>query len=648
MRSPCNDPAPQDRLRIMTISNPMCLAAVFVAIWFSAGQGKGESVRGGLSPESIVADADGKTLYVAEVTAGQVAVVDAEKGKVRTSLSFSGLVSGLRLSPDGAKLYVTLGVPDGKVCVVDTQSGKISKRTIAVGHTPLSPVVSPDGKTLYVCNRFNNSISVVDLEAGKEAVRIPVFREPVAAVLTPDGQFLFVANHLPAGPATGDYVGASITVIDTATRAVVKHIPLPSGSSSLRGICVSPDGKHVYVTHILSRYLLPTTQVDRGWMNTNAMTILDVEALERLATVLLDDMDRGAANPWGVSCSPDGKWLCVAHAGTHEVSVIDRAGLLAKLQQAFLAQANYLKDVGAAQAKLPEQRRAMRTVTPIEDDLAFMVGIRRRIQMDGKGPRGLCVAGGKAYATLYFSDSVGVVDLDAAVSGKPRAIVLGPETPMDSVRKGELYFNDATRCFQNWQSCATCHPSDTRPDGMNWDLLNDGIGNPKNTKSLLLVHQTPPAMITGIRETAEMAVRAGMKFILFHAVPEEDAVCIDNYLKSLKPVPSPYLVNGRFNEKAKRGKKIFDKAGCVKCHSPPLYTDLKPYDVGTGQGSEAGRKFDTPTCIESWRTGPYLYDGRAVTIMDVLTTFNKGDKHGKTSNLSQQELEELAEFVLSQ
>ena len=28
-------------------------------------------------------------------------------------------------------------------------------------------------------------------------------------------------------------------------------------------------------------------------------------------------------------------------------------------------------------------------------------------------------------------------------------------------------------------SCATCHP-DGRSDGLNWDLLNDGIGNPKN------------------------------------------------------------------------------------------------------------------------------------------------------------------------
>ena len=43
---------------------------------------------------------------------------------------------------------------------------------------------------------------------------------------------------------------------------------------------------------------------------------------------------------------------------------------------------------------------------------------------------------------------------------------------------------------------------------LNWDLLNDGVGNPKNTRSLLLAHKTPPAMFLGVRANAEAAVRA--------------------------------------------------------------------------------------------------------------------------------------------
>ena len=40
---------------------------------------------------------------------------------------------------------------------------------------------APDGKTLYVCNRFNDDVSAIDLVAKKEVCRVAVQREPVAA-----------------------------------------------------------------------------------------------------------------------------------------------------------------------------------------------------------------------------------------------------------------------------------------------------------------------------------------------------------------------------------------------------------------------------------------------------------------------------------
>ena len=62
---------------------------------------------------------------------------------------------------------------------------------------------------------------------------------------------------------------------------------------------------------------------------------------------------------------------------------------------------------------------------------------------------------------------------------------------------------------------------------------------------------------------------------------------------------------------------------------------------------EKGKEFDTPTLIETWRTAPYLYDGRAATMRDVLRTFNPDDTHGETSKLTEEQLEDLAEYVLS-
>jgi hypothetical protein len=57
--------------------------------------------------------------------------------------------------------------------------------------------------------------------------------------------------------------------------------------------------------------------------------------------------------------------------------------------------------------------------------------------------------------------------------------------------------------------------------------------------------------------------------------------------------------------------------------------------------------FDTPALIEVWRTTPYLHDGPAAKIRDVLTVKNPKGDHGKTSHLTQEQIGDLAEYVLS-
>jgi mono/diheme cytochrome c family protein len=360
-------------------------------------------------------------------------------------------------------------------------------------------------------------------------------------------------------------------------------------------------------------------------MNTNALSVIDVRNRRLFATVLLDDVDRGAANPWAVACSNDGRTLAVTHAGAHEVSLIDLPGLMNTL------------------AELDEHSRA-----EVSAQLSFLGGLRRRVPLDGKGPRSAEFAGSDLYVAEYFSDSLSVVECDSLVATRiqTRAIALGPTAASDPIRLGEMMFNDASLCFQYWQSCASCHP-DGRADGLNWDLLNDGFGNPKNTKSLLLAHETPPAMITGIRDSAEVAVRAGVRHIQFAVRPASDMEAIDAYLKSMKPIPNPRLVAGELGAAVERGAAVFERAGCDACHTGPLYTDLMLHDLGLGRGQDVARPMDTPTLIEVWRSAPYLYDGRAPDLRALFVEHNGDDSHGRTSSLSEQEIEDLVVYLLS-
>ena len=468
------------------------------------------------APVALVGSPDGSKLYVAETAGNKIASFGAEKGEIITACSLPNRPSSLALSPDGLTLSVTTKTPDGLVVALDAGSLKIESQWHA-GNTPDALVVGENGRALFVCNRFSNDVSLLDIATGRETARIPVEREPVDAALTPDGKTLVVANLLPNHCANGDYVGAAVSVIDVKSRKL-QAIDLADGSTSVRGICVSPDGRFAYAVHILAHYQLPTTQVERGWMNSAALSVLDIKSRKLVNTVPLDEEESGAADPWSVACTPDGRFLCVTHAGTHEMSVIDRTALHEKLDHSAKGEA------GAIPA------------SNVRDDFSFLAGIRRRINLPGRGPRALALSGGKAYVAEYFSNSIDVVDLRESSKSPVVSISLGPGAPMSDVRRGEMLFNDATVCRQHWQSCASCHP-DGRVDGLNWDLLNDGIGNPKNTRSLLLAHKTPPATWLGVRRSAEEAVRAGFRNIEFTEVSEENAKTVDAYLKSLQPVP---------------------------------------------------------------------------------------------------------------
>jgi YVTN family beta-propeller protein len=582
---------------------------------------------------------DETRLYIACATANQVAVYDIERRQIIRRIEVPAVPSGLTLSPDGSRLYVSCAAPKSRVCIVQTATGKV-RTTLPSGHTATSPVISPDGKMLYVCDRFNDSIQVIDLEKLKEVASIRVDREPVAAALSPDGRLLFVANHIHSGPADKGVVAATVSVIDTGSRKLLKHIPLTNGSTLLQGLCVSPDGRYVGVTHVLARFHLPTTTVAHGWMNDNALSLIDAEQLKLITTVLLDEDDRGAANPWAAAWSRDGNFICVTHAGTHELSLINAPALLAKI-----------KDLPERSVSPPTSQQgfnAAQVLSDVPNDLGFLNGLRTRIKLHSKGPRSLALTANKAFIGNYFSDSLSIVRLEPDAHS---SATIQFESPLElmPVRKGEMYFNDATICYQGWQSCASCHSSDARIDGMNWDLLNDGMGNPKNVKSLLFCFQTPPVMAMGVRSDAAGAIRAGIRHILFTEPREEVASAIDAYVKSLQANPSPYLVHYRLSESAERGRKLFfsETTGCYKCHPLPLFTDLKPHAVGTGKFDQRTDEFYTPTLIELWRTAPYMHDGSAASLHEAVLTHNPDNLRGKTSNLRPKEVEDLVAYLLS-
>lgn len=562
-------------------------------------------------------------------------LVDPASGEKVKSVRLGQSPNGMAV--DGLTAYVAEGGPRGVVEVVDLESGAV-KNSFPAGHTPMSPVLH--GGKLYVACRFDSKVVEMDASTGKMLNSWSVPREPVALAVSPDGRKIWAAGHLPAGKADGDFTAAALTLVEDGKAT---HFPLANGTQGVRGMAASPDGRYLAVAHVLSRYQVPTTQLDRGWMNTNAVTVIDTEQPDKPHPVLLDDPDAGAANPWAVLFSGDGSKLLVTHAGTHELSVIDFPALLERM------------------------KRENGKQEPVSERLGFLHDIRTRVPLPLNGPRAVAADGENVYVAGYFSDTLAQVPLNAP--GAPAGIPLNEGVRPSREKLGEQYFNDASHCFQGWQSCATCHP-DSRVDGLNWDLLNDGMGNPKNTRTMFLSHRTSPVMTLGVRASAEVAVTAGFVHIQFLEPSGELAECVNEYLKNMKEVPSPFLVagtpsraqtknascaqchapgveRGALSGSARRGKEIFKTAGCAECHPHPYFTTKELIPTGTARGLDEGKSILVPSLVEVWRTAPYLHDGRAKTIREAVTTHNPGDIRGRTSSLNDRELEDLINYVQS-
>jgi hypothetical protein len=87
--------------------------------------------------------------------------------------------------------------------------------------------------------------------------------------------------------------------------------------------------------------------------------------------------------------------------------------------------------------------------------------------------------------------------------------------------------------------------------------------------------------------------------------------------------------------------------GCHRCHPAPWYTDGNSHDVGKRGPNERQDHFDTPTLVEVWRTAPYLHDGRYRTLREVFVEGRHGLGPGRGRDLSEQQIDDLVEFVLS-
>ncbi len=226
----------------------------------------------------------GDRIYVGGNTNNNVAVFSlAADGTFAASSSISipsSAPSGLKVNHDGSKVYVALNTSH-QLGVIDTATGTVTR--LAVGIHPYTTVISADGSKVYVSNWGGRVPGPTDVT---------------------DGMFPIVVDPRTGIPATG-----TVSVVDTATNALVKTIEVGLHPT---GMALSPSGDRLYVT----------------CANSDTVSAIDTATDEVKETLHVGLRDPHGApvlgsSPNAVAVSPDGGTLYVANASQNAVAVVD-------------------------------------------------------------------------------------------------------------------------------------------------------------------------------------------------------------------------------------------------------------------------------------------------------------------------------------
>ena len=308
----------------------------------------------------------------------------------------------------------------------------------------------------------------------------------------------------------------------------------------------------------------------------------------------------------------------------------------------------------------------------------------------GQAPQGLALSPDDSllFVDAYLSRELVVYDV-ANAGAIPvelaRMRIPSAEPLSDELLRGKILFNDAADPRigrDSYIACAHCH-LEGLADHRTWDFTDRGEGL-RDTIDLLgragighgPLHWSAnfdevqdfehdmrgPFRGTGLMDDADF--HAGTRDTTLgdpKAGVSADLDALAAYVTSLDAhLPSPNRnPDGTLTAAATRGRAVFLGAGCPSCHAGSTLTDSgfespgvpRLHDVGTlgaGSGQRLGGALpgiDTPTLHGVWQSAPYLHDGSAATLREVLTARNPSDQHGTTSSLSAGELDDLLAYL---
>jgi YVTN family beta-propeller protein len=647
----------------------------------------------------------------------------------------------LVLAADDSKVYVANTV-DGTVSVISTANNQVVK-TIPVGTEPRAVALSPSGNKLYVANASSNNISVIDTKSDRVVKTITgVGTNPYALAITNNGDFNdndervlvtnFLAQYRPGSirPGFDDGKVGQVFVISVGTDAVdgiitldpVQDTGFRSNGSALKRIPAGPANNPNLVTtgafpNILNSIVIKGNRayVPATGSSPDGPVLFNVNVQSLLTVIDLQanrDANLTTNMNFGINFEPD-KFDPQGNPLTRFVTVPYAIAFKKGENTGYMVSA--LSDMIVKVDLDPNTGKGTINAPKAANDPGNIVRI-----LVGKNPRGIVIRDDdtRAYVMNYVSRDVSVVDI---VNNRVIGTVTTAPQPADAfgktVQRGKELFNTSIGPIfegqaanfkgqgrmsnHGWGGCFECHPNGLTDgvvwmfaDGprraipLNWDfdkknqnierLYNFSAARDEvqdfelNTRGvsggaglIRLANGDPDPAVTDLLPLAN----SGRNL-------DQDAISV--YVSTIRSPISPISQD---DQDVKKGRKIFEKAGCINCHSGSLWSSSvrefnlpvtsdkvkdgqiatvlkkvgtfdpnKPHEIrGTGaaigQVSRGTDGYSPASLLGVAANGPYLHDGSALTIEDVLTN----PSHVGTSPLlsNGKKRQQLIKFVLS-
>lgn len=596
--------------------------------------------------QALIASDDRTALYAADAPEGLVSRYDVASGAVQ-NLAVDG--EPTRMVRVEGRILVTLRA-ERAIAVLEDRDGALTLvDRVETGAEPLGIVASADGERVYVALWGQDEVHELDGDLGLlRSFAVP--GHPSWLALHPGGEALYV----------GCGIGGALTWIDTAEDAPTPAdiaFPVLLGAGRQR---IDPLTRRVTGDLSFSpagdRLAVPTLWVDNLTVPGHHGDEEDRDPAEEYAAI---GLGLSPTNPGVALVDVDAR----GHPTGDDVPVVYAVGYASidsldatQVVRSYLSTVSFSPDGAFVLAAMEGSRvvvalaAAPEGMTPglggFVDSPAAFIGT-------GTGPRGLAFVGDDRAFVYNFLDG-SVADLDVAAAragletGAPSRVLAHPPVTLATptldpvVEAGRRLFHSAISPQMSTpaagMSCATCH-FEGRNDGLSWmefDLV------PRQTFSLAgPVSTTAPfTWNNDVATVAEEARITSQTRLGGRNVTDEELASVAAFIESTRD--ADHAERGSESAAVLRGRDLFARAdvGCLDCHYGRRMTDNDThtlYDLASA---------NTPSLVGVAATAPYLHDGRAATLGDVLETTRTGAM-GDTSTLSDVELADLEAYLRS-